>query len=310
MSGKRTFPQVLIVAIWLLTGEAASAPLKVAFFGDLPYGDITSLQKVVAAVGQSDAELAVHIGDIKSGSSRCANELFQQVKREFDQFPIPMVYIPGDNEWTDCHRSGAGKFDPLERLAALRQFFTVGKTTFGKKTLPLQRQSQIKGFQLYSENIQLTLRGVHFIGLHIIGSNNNLGRNKKNDAEYMARDKANLAWMKAGFQQAAKAKAKAIVLLIHANPGFEKKASTKSGFQNFLTELRPLAEASPRPILLVHGDSHTFRVDKPLTYVNEIHYPNFTRLEVFGSPNEHWVRVVIDPDQKNPFLFQPMILSD
>src|SRR5690606_35598316 len=44
-----------------------------------------------------------------------------------------LVYTPGDNEWTDCHRSRAGGFDPLERLAALRSlFFARGEALGGK----------------------------------------------------------------------------------------------------------------------------------------------------------------------------------
>ena len=39
-----------------------------------------------------------------------------------------MIYVPGDNEWTDCHRANNGGYDPLERLAFLRAMFYPGRS--------------------------------------------------------------------------------------------------------------------------------------------------------------------------------------
>jgi hypothetical protein len=36
---------------------------------------------------------------------------------------VPLIYVPGDNEWTDCRRLAAGGFDPVERLQKLRELF-------------------------------------------------------------------------------------------------------------------------------------------------------------------------------------------
>lgn len=47
-------------------------------------------------------------------------------------------------------------------------------------------------------------------------------------------------------------------------------------------------------MLLIHGDSHTHRVDHPFLDEHGVPYPNFTRLETFGSPDIGWVRVVVD----------------
>ena len=48
----------------------------------------------------------------------------QKIFNLFAQFEDPLVYTPGDNEWTDCHEtkefsSGA----PLNELAAVRSLF-------------------------------------------------------------------------------------------------------------------------------------------------------------------------------------------
>ena len=47
----------------------------------------------------------------------------------------------------------------------------------------------------------------------------------------------------------------------------------------------------PGEVLLVHGDTHHYRVDRPLSGANEGPLANFTRVEVFGSPFVNWVRV-------------------
>ena len=60
-----------------------------------------------------------------------------------------------------------------------------------------------------------------------------------------------------------------------------------------------------KPVLFVHGDSHVFRVDKPLFNTqNSRTLENFTRVEVFGSPDVHWVRIVVEPDNPNLYSYQ------
>ena len=43
-------------------------------------------------------------------------------------------------------------------------------------------------------------------------------------------------------------------------------------------------------VLLAVGDTHIFRVDKPLYDKNQL-VTNFTRVEVFGSEQVHWVKI-------------------
>jgi hypothetical protein len=56
--------------------------------------------------------LSVSIGDIKNGSSRCDTSYFQLIRSDFDGFADPLVYTPGDNEWTDCHQANNGGYQP------------------------------------------------------------------------------------------------------------------------------------------------------------------------------------------------------
>jgi hypothetical protein len=60
-------------------------------------------------------------------------------------------------------------------------------------------------------------------------------------------------------------------------------------------------------VLFVHGDTHFFKVDKPLYSPTKL-LPNLTRLQTFGSPSLHWVRVKVDPTTVNVFEIQPVIV--
>jgi hypothetical protein len=60
-------------------------------------------------------------------------------------------------------------------------------------------------------------------------------------------------------------------------------------------------------VVLVHGDTHYFKVDKPLIDQANL-VPNLTRVETFGSPNVHWVRVDVAPGSRTVFTFTPMLV--
>ncbi len=61
-------------------------------------------------------------------------------------------------------------------------------------------------------------------------------------------------------------------------------------------------------VLLVHGDSHYSKVDKAMVDDDGHLTPNFTRLEVFGSADNSWVEMTVDPSTQNVFSFQPVFL--
>ena len=55
------------------------------------------------------------------------------------------------------------------------------------------------------------------------------------------------------------------------------------GFQAFLVAVRNETIAFGKPVVYVHGDSHYFRVDKPLLDAAGNRLENFTRVETFGD---------------------------
>lgn len=92
----------------------------------MPYG-FDQVAKFPGRLQQINADRAVryvvHVGDIKNGSTVSSDEYFAMIRRNFDSFARPTVDTPGDNEWTDCHRTNNGSYDPLERLGEVRSTF-------------------------------------------------------------------------------------------------------------------------------------------------------------------------------------------
>ena len=81
-----------------------------------------------------------------------------------------------------------------------------------------------------------------------------------------------------------------------------------SGYTQFLAQLVSETDQFKGQVLLVHGDTHYFKVDKPL-YNPAKALPNLTRVQTFGSPSIHWVRVSVDPRTPNVFSIQPVMVK-
>lgn len=150
--------------------------------------------------------------------------------------------------------------DPLERLDFLRGIFFPTDQSLGERTITLNRQSDA-----YPENVRWTRGGVTFATLHIVGSNNNLGRTPEADAEYTARNAANLEWLHESFEAARKKDSPGIMIAIQANPGFELEPDDpeRTGFNDFLAALEQETLAFGKPgartwglPLLPHRQAH------------------------------------------------------
>tara|TARA_R110002096_G_scaffold358509_1_gene551581 strand:- start:336 stop:539 length:204 start_codon:yes stop_codon:yes gene_type:complete len=63
-------------------------------------------------------------------------------------------------------------------------------------------------------------------------------------------------------------------------------------------------------VVLAVGDTHIFRVDKPLYRADGTLVENFTRVETFGHPNVHWVRVRVDPSERSLFTFRQELVPE
>jgi hypothetical protein len=319
---KRTSSSSSVVALLVLALAAcASAPREGDFsfglIGDLGYTPAQQplVDNVFAALNAEPLAFVVHDGDLGSPrNGSCSNELWARRLAQFRGSVHPLIYTPGDNEWTDCHAAeGAPGFDPLERLAALRATFFATDRSLGERTIALTRQ---RG---YPENARWEMGGVTFVTLHVVGSNNNRGRTPDGDAEFAARDAADLAWLREGFAAARASRALMIIQQANIFPQFPPfpggTEQQPSGFAALRGALEAHARAYGKPVVLVHGDSHYFRVDKPLGLQPARggggipSLENFTRVETFGAPAHHWVEVRVRGDDPNVFTFRPRIVD-
>jgi hypothetical protein len=267
-----------------------------ALIGDTPYSRLEALRftELIEQIGEDAIEFVIHVGDIKGGREPCSDELMEARRALLDTSAHPLVLTPGDNEWTDCHRAGAGGHEPTERLAHLRRTFFSAPASMGRRTMPLERQP---GFP---ENVRWMAGDVAFLTLHVVGSDDGRDEYPDSELEWRERTEANRHWLDETLARWG-GDADALVIAIHANPGFGTRF--RKGHVPIRRMLVETARRFERPILLLHGDTHRFRVDRPLVDEAGKHYPHVTRVESFGSPfSSSWVRITYDPSLPERFF--------
>jgi hypothetical protein len=297
--------------IWLIAGCATPTTRQVGFefalIGDVPYNEFdatNSFPNMITEINRARLAFVVHDGDIKSGNTPCSDEAFQRCYEQLQTFKHPLIYIFGDNEWSDCKTNA---YDPEERLQKLREIFTKGDQSLGQRPLGLERQSENSAYAAYRENVRWIYGGVLFAGFNVPGNANNYGKR-----EFRPRNQANLAWLRENFAVAARENLHAIMLIIQANPHFDLARTNRlrAGFNDFIDALERETTQFTGQVVLVHGDSHYFRIDKPLMGTrSKRRLENFTRVETFGNPDVHWLRARVDWRDPNVFSFEQRIVK-
>ncbi|WP_265941803.1 hypothetical protein [Dechloromonas sp. A34] len=268
--------------------------------GDVPYSDRerAELPLMLSVIADSQVEFIAHVGDFKHGSARCDDSLFEDRHRLFDNSRVPFIFVPGDNEWSDCARLSNGAYDPLERLGKLRRLFWPDGFSLGMRKLPLQRQPGS-----YVEHARFRLGPVLFVTLNLPGGNNNFGMVGEASAEFLARNPVVQDWLADSFALARRNHLAGIVVLFQANPGFQhfSQGLAHRGYRSFVENMQRETMNFSGQVVVVHGDSHMSRIDHPLRDGQGKPLANFTRVETFGYPLMGWTRGTIDTD--NPELF-------
>jgi hypothetical protein len=179
-------------------------------------------------------------------------------------FDKPLIYTPGDNEWTDCHRKNNGPYDPLERLQKIRGLFFSSDQSLGRHPITLEPQSAHPAFRAFPENRRWSVENISFATVHMVGSNNNDQPELPSSIEFTLRNEANIAWMKETFALARNQNNKAIVFAMQADTFYDPSKPPESGFSEWLAVFRQEMSNWKKPVLLIQGDSHGFKVDHPL----------------------------------------------
>jgi hypothetical protein len=264
------------------TTTAPPSPSEKAFeiglIGDTGYTgtEDATLLRVRDQMATYHLAFVTHDGDTKSPATPCTDSRDKAVYKVFNTFAAPFIYTPGDNEWIDCT-------NPLTRLASIRRIFFSTGSSLGKTKIPLIRQ------KTYVENARWTKGGVVFATLDVPGPNGA----SSSAGETSARHTANVAWLNAAFDQAEAKKAPAVMIIWQDDP------FNGSSDASLVATLKSRTTKFGKPVVLVHGDSHTFILDHPWPTV-----PNFTRLETYGDAGTNkWVKATVDPNKPSVFSF-------
>jgi hypothetical protein len=316
----RKAPALGTVAVALAVAGAGVAAgtnpntLTLAIFGDSPYLDstvdpVTKLPKYakdaefqatsdfINTINQDPSVQAViHVGDIHSGSEPCRIRFDQAVFDKWKVFLQPLIYTPGDNEWSDCSKtkelSGTDVFGekgpdnvdptmPLEELGQVRSiFFANPGWTLGQH--PMQVISQAYAYDpahgedgQFVENVMWEQSKTVFVTLNIPGGSNNdmdawYGKSPNPVGSVQSRDMqqrtdADVRWLNAAFTMAEEHNAHSVVIIGQADVwDTADSPSHQTNYEPIVLAIAMNATAYGKPVLYLNGDSHVYRSDNPL----------------------------------------------
>jgi hypothetical protein len=295
---------IVMMTVLFAVNPSSAQVFSFVALGDMPYGkpdqSYPPYRGLITAINQAKPLFSIHVGDFKSGSTECSDQEFSEQFKHFSMFEAGVVFTPGDNDWTDCYRRSNGSYEPLERLAKLRQDFYKPNESLGIKPFALVSQpASDSKYALYVENQRWVVDQVLFVTLHIVGSNNNFEtRDSSATHEFFARDGANIAWIREAFTLAEKNQYRAIVFAFQANVFISRSMwedfPAWSGFRNSVGQtLLPLAKKWNKPTLIIHGDGHQFHFDQPFKIKGKV-ISSINRLEVPGASDVRAVLVNVD----------------
>ena len=318
----------------------------IGLWGDLPYSAIQTtvgVPNLIVDMNRQRLAFTVHNGDLKTGNGdpKCDDNLYVNSLNYFNSLNAPAMFTPGDNDWTDCDRLKNGGFNSLERLTHIRAVMFNTPYSFGRHRIHQQVQTDPLCLGVSDpltlqkvdapcvENRRWSIGGVTYATLNIQGSCNNLCGDGADPAEWNARNQADIQWMRETFAYARDHHSAATMFIAQADPGFSQfefdapqrnpktlaeTDGNPDGFMEFLMAFRDEVVAFRKPVAYVHGDSHYFRIDKPLLNSSGARLENFTRVETFGDHAENnnndvnWVKVLVDAESREVFAYQPQIV--
>lgn len=265
-------------------------------------GDTRQLDATPAFIAAVNSDrridFVMHAGDIHSGSGFCTLTYDQRVFDLWTQFRYPLIYTPGDNEWSDCQKSkegGGAKNDageyvdyaaghPVANLALVRSlFFPEPGVTLGAHARRVSSQAQAfdpahPADAEYVENVRWEKSGVMFVTLNIPGGSNNdddlwnagafgATRSAPQIQEVANRTAADLRWLEAAFALAKANGDSAVVIMEQADmwdlDGTALADGHIANYRPFIDAIASQARGFRGSVLLINGDSHKYRSDNP-----------------------------------------------
>lgn len=252
--------------------DSPPQPLTFAATGDGPYAEIdwTLLpQYFEAEKADGRARYLLHGGDLLKGAQTFDDAYSTKVAELYRQSSIPVIFVPGDNEWND-------EPDPdLTWVLWARDFMH-----FFEQYPEAPKVARQGG---HPENIAWLDDGVLFMGINLVGG-------RMHDVEEWGyRHRANAEWVEQNLSTLGQ-KAYAVVVLAQAAP----KAYHEDFFQRFV----PAVAAYGKPVLYLHGDGHKWQ------YEEAWRAPNLLRIQVDQVTKARPVHFTVSPENpQHPFTY-------
>lgn len=228
---------VALLVLILLTHPAFAEPLTFSATGCGPYAPAEEplLARYVDLAGKDGkSEFLVHLGDVVSGSQKKWPESqYEKVAGILKKSEIPVVVVPGDNEWNDLT-------NPDEGWKFWSKHFMNFEKNFAKSPKIAHQEAR-------PENFAWVSKGVLIVGLNLPGG---FVHDKK---EWTTRHAQNNEWVKEQLKEHGD-KVRAMVVLAQAEPN----ASHESFFKPFIEQVK----AWGKPTLYLHADKHKWEVHK------------------------------------------------
>lgn len=306
---------ILVLAACVFAAPLQADEFSFVALGDTAYevpDDYPAYGELIELISATPVAFSIHVGDTK-GFGDCGEEFQLQQLEFFNRFEPAVFYAPGNNEWADCWKDNRGNHDPVVVMDSMRRIFFASPMSLGREPIALVRQSdeQQEQFPAYAENVRWQVGQAVFLTVNVVGEHNNqFMRDEKLWQEFVGREQANLAWIRAGFATAGERGAKAVVIAMHSDIFGDLGTLEGGAFQPIRQAIAEGASQFAGQVLVVHGHEHTFIIDKPLRVwdadsTSTVH-DNVTRLQVYGWPDMKAVRVTVDTDTPWVFGFEPL----
>jgi len=276
--------------------------------------DEPAAQRMLEAIARErDVAFVVYEGNLKGVKEACRDPLYTQRGAILDASRVPLVFVPGRNDWAACNTAAGGGYDPVERLDFVRQTLLADTASRGPAPLQITRESEVARFRPYRENTRWVRDDTVFIALNAPAPNNHYliagGRN----GEFEDRIIANGFWIDHAAEYAKRRGARALVVFFEGNPQFDRyeraerfawlrfnRPRPHDGFRELKRSLVKAATIFRGPILVVHASGETvpggFAIDRPLHEDNGERVGNVTRIAIGPrQPANQWVRVSATP---------------
>ena len=126
--------------------------------GDIPYNEIEAvilsqqIEDINKEVEYNTTSFLVHLGDLMR-SGNCNMKRYQRSSDILNTTEIPVLVIPGDNDWIDCPNFKIG----MERF----KIFFIDRFDLKQPSFPLKRQINRE------ENFSMWIHNIMFMGLNV-----------------------------------------------------------------------------------------------------------------------------------------------